>query len=176
MTTVAELDALPASEAAELLRSCCGATRWVEGMLARRPYRTLATLLGTADDVWQTLPPDQWLEAFSHHPRIGETHSAAAQSDRARGWSSGEQSGMDAAGASVRQQLAEANAAYDDRFGYICIICASGRSAEEMLAITRSRLSNAPEAELHVAAEEQRKITRLRLEKLFHDDTGALRA
>ena len=82
---------------------------------------------------------------------------------------------MDAAGASVRQQLAEANAAYDARFGYICIICATGKSAEEMLAITRSRLSNAPAAELCAAAEEQRKITRLRLEKLVHDDTGALR-
>jgi OHCU decarboxylase len=174
MTTVRELDALPAAEAADLLRSCCGAARWVEEMLGRRPFRTLPALLDAADEVWRGLPPAQWLEAFSHHPRIGETRSAAAQSDRARGWSSGEQSGMAAADASVRVRLAEANVAYDARFGYICIICATGRSAEELLAITRARLSNAPDVELRIAAEEQRRITRLRLEKLFHDDTGAV--
>jgi 2-oxo-4-hydroxy-4-carboxy-5-ureidoimidazoline decarboxylase len=175
VTTVAELDALPAREAAELLRSCCGATRWVSGMLARRPFATEPALLSAADEVWRSLGDADWREAFAHHPRIGESRSAAAQSQRARDWSSGEQSGMNAAADSVRTALAEANAAYDARFGYVCIICAAGRSAEEMLALTRSRLSNAPDAELRIAAEEQRKITRLRLEKLFHDDTGALR-
>jgi OHCU decarboxylase len=174
VTTIAEFDALPAHGAAGLLRSCCGAARWVEGMLGRRPFRTLPALLAAADEVWLSLTPDDWLEAFSHHPRIGESRSAATQSDRARGWSSGEQSGMEAADASVRAQLAEAHVAYDARFGYICIICATGKSAGEILAITRSRLSNAPDVELHIAAEEQRKITRLRLEKLFHD-TGTIR-
>jgi 2-oxo-4-hydroxy-4-carboxy-5-ureidoimidazoline decarboxylase len=173
VTTVGELDALPASEAAELLRACCGAARWVAGMLARRPFATEPVLLSAADEVWCSLAEADWREAFAHHPRIGESRAAATQSERARDWSGGEQSGMNAAASSVREELAAANAAYDARFGYICIICASGRSAGELLAITRSRLSNAPDTELRIAAEEQRKITRLRLEKLVHDTPGA---
>jgi OHCU decarboxylase len=175
VTTVADLDTLPAKEASRLLRSCCGSARWVDGMLARRPLGTLAALLTAADEVWWSLAPDDWLEAFAHHPRIGESRSAATQSERARGWSSGEQAGMDAAGGDLRHQLAQANGEYEARFGYICIVCATGRSAEELLAATRSRLSNTADSELHIAAEEQRKITRLRLEKLFHDETGASR-
>jgi len=173
--SVVELDVLSSERAAELLRSCCGAARWVEGMVVRRPFLRMTALLTAADDLWWSLQPSDWLDAFAHHPRIGESRSAAAQSVRARDWSSSEQSGLAAADAVVRQQLAEANVAYDARFGYICIICAAGKSAGELLAITRSRLANAPDVELRMAAEEQRKITRLRLEKLFHDETGAAR-
>jgi OHCU decarboxylase len=142
-------------------------------MVAERPFRRMAAVLRAADDIWWSLEAPDWLEAFAHHPRIGESRSAAAQNDRARGWSSSEQSGLAAADSLVRRQLSDANVAYDTRFGYICIICATGKSAGELLSITRSRLSNAPDVELRVAAEEQQKITRLRLEKLFHDGTGA---
>ena len=176
MTSVAALDALPAVEASNLLRSCCGATRWVEGMIARRPFGSEGALLEAADEVWWSLGEADWREAFAHHPRIGESRAAAEQSERARGWSGSEQSGMSAADDSVRRELAEANAAYEARFGYICIICATGKGAREMLDATTLRLSNPPGIELRIAAEEQRKITALRLRKLIHDDGGAGRS
>jgi OHCU decarboxylase len=135
----------------------------------------MTTLLSAADEVWLSLQESDWLEAFAHHPRIGESRSAVAAGERARSWSSNEQGGLQAADGEVRRQIAEANAAYDARFGYICIISAAGKSAGELLAITRSRLANAADVELRIAAEEQRKITRLRLEKLFHDETGVSR-
>lgn len=122
-----------------------------------------------------SLEPLDWLEAFAHHPRIGETRSVVAQGERASEWSAREQSGVGAADESVRHQLAEANATYEALFGHICIICATGRSAAEMLAMTQSRLTNTTDDELRICAEEQSKITRLRLEKLFHDETGVAR-
>jgi 2-oxo-4-hydroxy-4-carboxy-5-ureidoimidazoline decarboxylase len=167
MTTLAELDAMSNASAAPLLRSCCGATRWIDGMLIRRPFGTLPALLAAADAVWWSLDEADWRDAFAHHPRIGETQSAALQDERARGWSGSEQAAIADAASDVRRQLAEANAAYEARFGWICIIYATGKSAEEMLAMTQMRRLNTPATELRVAAEEQRKITRLRLEKLF---------
>jgi OHCU decarboxylase len=172
MTDVADLDTMPAEHAVKLFRACCGAAHWVEEMLARRPFRTRGVMLSAADDVWRSLDEADWQEAFSHHPRIGERTGAAPQDERARAWSGSEQMGMHDAAAELRAALAEANAAYEARFGYICIICATGKSAEELLAITRARLANAPRVELRVAAEEQRKITRLRLEKLFDTPSG----
>jgi 2-oxo-4-hydroxy-4-carboxy-5-ureidoimidazoline decarboxylase len=173
MTTVSELDTMPRERAGELLRACCGAAAWVQGMLARRPYGDLPSLLAAADEVWSALGAAEWREAFTHHPRIGEAKSATTQNERARVWSSGEQSGMRDATAGVRAALAAANAAYDARFGYICIICATGKSAQELLSITSARLRNEPDVELRVAAEEQRKITRLRLKQLVTTPSGA---
>jgi OHCU decarboxylase len=167
--TVAELDAMDTDEAAALLRACCGATNWVRGMLERRPFVTRAALLTSADRIWRALDESDWREAFAHHPRIGETRSAVPQDERARQWSDAEQGGTREATDDVRAELAELNARYEARFGFICIICATGRSAEEMLAITRARLGNSPEVEMRVSAEEQRRITRLRLEKLLTD-------
>ena len=170
--TVAELDELPTARAAELLRSCCGAARWVEGMAARRPFHTLDVALDEADDVWWSLGPDDWLEAFAHHPRIGERAGAEPQDARGAAWSAGEQAGVERAATDVQAALAEANRAYERRFGHIYVVCATGKGAEEMLAIARTRLTNDPETELRVAAGEQAKITRLRLQKLLTDDTG----
>ena len=116
-----------------------------------------------ADRAWSTTGPDDWHEAFAHHPRIGEKKSAAEQNAQASEWSSEEQAG--AAGASA--ELAQMNRAYEDRFGHIYIVCASGRTADELLAIARKRMNNDPETELRVAAAEQHMITRLRLEKLL---------
>ena len=169
MTDITGFDRMPAAEAAELLRACCGASRWVDRMLARRPFGALGALLGTADEIWNALGPGDWREAFDHHPRLGESRSVAVQGEQARAWSSGEQAGMRDADAVARIALAEANAAYEARFGYICIICATGLGAGDLLTLTEERLANAPEDELPIAAEEQRKITRLRLLKLFHD-------
>ena len=169
MTVIATFDRLPVEAASEMLRACCGATRWMEGMLARRPFGSIHMLLAGADEVWTTLGPADWREAFEHHPRLGDAGGVATQDERARAWSSGEQSGMAAAGTVERAVLAAANAAYEARFGYICIICATGLNVADIVMLTEERLRNEPDEELPVAAEEQRKITRLRLLKLFHD-------
>ena len=165
--SLAELDDMPAEEAGARLASCCGARRWVAGMLVRRPFRDVRTLLRTADDVWSSLGPEDWHEAFAHHPRIGERKAAVAQEARAHAWSTGEQSEVRAANAKVHRLLALNNVLYERRFGHIYIVSASGRTADELLAILQSRLSNDPETELQIAADEQAKITRLRLLKLL---------
>ena len=165
--TVAELDALPVTEAEPLLASCCGARAWVRGMLERRPFGTVRELLRAAADVWQSLGPSDWREAFAHHPRIGERKAAAEQGARASGWSAGEQRGVAVAAADVRAALAQGNRDYERRFGHIYLVSAAGKSADELLAILRERLSNDADTELRVAAAEQAKITRLRLLKLL---------
>jgi 2-oxo-4-hydroxy-4-carboxy-5-ureidoimidazoline decarboxylase len=165
--SVAELDTMPEAQANELLSDCCGASRWVSGMMARRPFGSRAVVLSTADEIWGSLDAGDWREAFSHHPRIGERKSPMPQSDRGSAWAAGEQSGVERAHEDVRAELATANREYEHRFGYTYIVFATGKSAEEMLALARERLRNDPDVELRAAAEEQRKITRLRLEKLL---------
>ncbi len=157
---------MSADRAAPLLRSCCGASAWVQAMLVHRPHRTLNTLLDAADNVWWSLTHEDWLEAFAHHPRLGEQRALADATTMSRDWSVAEQSRISDADLDTRAALAAANEAYEARFGYICIICAAGKTAAELLDITRARLTNTPTAELPIAAEEQRKITRLRLERL----------
>jgi len=165
--TLHELNALPTDLAMNAFRSCCGASRWVTGMLAGMPYASRDAVLSTADTVWSKLGADEWREAFSHHPRIGERTRAASQGTPAERWSADEQRDVSAADASVRAQLDEVNRAYEARFGFIYIVCASGRSAEELLVLAYERMENDRDTELRVAAEEQRRITRLRLEKLL---------
>jgi 2-oxo-4-hydroxy-4-carboxy-5-ureidoimidazoline decarboxylase len=165
--TLAELNALPREGAAELLVACCGSARWVERVIARRPYATLGELIELSDDVWRGLDERDWLEAFAHHPRIGGRQSTVPQSDRAAGWSTAEQSAVATAPESTRSELSAVNEEYERRFGFIYIVCAAGRSAAELLALARARLGNAPEQELHVAANEQRLITNRRLRTLI---------
>jgi OHCU decarboxylase len=136
-------------------------------MLARRPFESVDDLLAAADEAWRATGPKDWDEAFAHHPRIGERHAAAPASAAARAWSAGEQGSAAGAGAATRAELAEANEAYERRFGRIYIVCATGRSAEEMLADIAARMKNDPDRERAVAVEEQRKITRLRLKTLI---------
>jgi len=136
-------------------------------MVAGMPYASRDAVLVAADSVWSALAPDDWREAFTHHPRIGERAGAASQGTQAERWSADEQRDVSAADASVQGQLAAVNRAYEARFGFIYIVCASGRSADELLALAHARMQNDPETELRVAAEEQRRITRLRLEKLL---------
>jgi OHCU decarboxylase len=165
--TLDELNTLPAERAAEMFRACCGASRWVDEMVARRPFASTDTVLAMADDIWRAMGPGDWHEAFAHHPRIGEREGAPTQDARAASWSTAEQSSVASANRLTQEQLAEINRAYEARFGYIYIVCASGRSADELLAIAARRLGNAPDDELRVAAEEQRQITHLRLRKLL---------
>lgn len=128
---------------------------------------SLTELLAVADAVWWTLAEHDWLEAFSHHPRIGERRSVVPAEARAAAWSGEEQSRVTAAESDVQERLREGNAAYERRFGHIYIVCATNRSAEELLHVLERRLRNDPETELRAAAEEQRQITHLRMERLF---------
>ena len=157
-----KLNALPDTDAEHILRSCCGSSRWVESMMARRPFASHDMLHAAADDSWHACSEADWLEAFSHHPRIGDQSAA--------GPASVEQAGMQSASVSVQDEMAALNRAYEERFGHIYIVCATGKSAEEMRDIARHRIDNDPPTELRNAAEEQRKIMHLRLEKLFGDE------
>lgn len=151
-----------------LLFDCCGSRVWVRNMIEHRPYVTLARLLQEADAVWNALRPDDWLEAFRAHPRIGEAR-AVGQSVVSARMSEAEQSAFAMSDAAERAEFAQLNAMYEERFGHIFIVCASGMSAVEIEAQLRTRLTNPPEQELRVAAEEQRRITRLRLERALED-------
>ena len=168
--TVSELDEMAQRAAAEVLTDCCGSTRWVSEMIAARPFGSREAVFSSADRIWSSLSASDWVEAFEHHPRIGERTSAVAQGERGAEWSSGEQAGIETADDDVRRSLAAVNEEYERRFGYIYIVCATGKTPEEMLALARTRLRNAAAAEIRVAAEEQRKITRIRLEKLLEED------
>lgn len=159
-----QLNRLPAAEAVEVFRQCCASQRWAEAMTALRPFRDAESLAERADEVWAGLDEADWLEAFAAHPRIGERADGA---DRHSTWSRGEQSGMADAEDDVRTELAAAQATYEDRFDRVFLVCATGLSATDMLGACRERLGNDAATELEVAAEEQRKITRLRLEKLL---------
>jgi OHCU decarboxylase len=152
------LDLASPNEARALLVGCCGATRWVDAMLARRPFGSATALVDSADSIWRGLSEADCLEAFSHHPKIGDRS--------AQGVAKQEQSGVASAPASIVQQLADANREYEAKFGYIFIICATGKSAESMLDALRERLRNDAQTEIRIAAAEQLKITQLRLRAL----------
>lgn len=128
-------------------------------MADARPFSTVAAMRARADAIWESLGRGDWLEAFAAHPKIGEQRTVSA-------WSAAEQAGMQSADDRARTELAALNAEYEARFGYIFIICATGKSPAEMLSTLEARLTNDAERELPIAAEEQRKITALRLAKL----------
>lgn len=157
------IDAAPEEEARALLRICCGASRWVERMLARRPFRSSEQALAAAREEWFALTPDDWREAFAHHPRIGDLETLRKKFAATRAMSEREQQGVAAAAPEVLAGLLEGNRAYEARFGYIFIVCATGKSAAGMLALLHARLANPPAVEIGVAAEEQAKICALRL-------------
>ena len=165
--TLEELNAFPVKAAERELAKCCGSTRWTAAMVARRPFQSLQQLLLAADDVWWSLDGGDWLEAFSHHPRIGE---------RPAGWAKDEQSGARGASAGTLKRLADLNHAYERKFTHVFLICATGKSADEMLNNLERRMRSEPAAELRIAAVEQAKITRLRLEKLLAQSSATSRA
>ena len=160
------LDRASADEARSLLTRCCGARRWVDGMIAARPFGSDDRLNEAARRVWFSLDPSDWREAFSHHPKIGDRASLEARFASTRHLSAREQSGVDGAGGDVLDALGRGNHLYEARFGYIFIVCATGKTASEMLALLESRLGNAPEIEIGIAAEEQARITALRLQQI----------
>ena len=166
--TLAEFNVLRLSEAESALMDCCGSARWAANVATRRPYATVEALHKAADSVWWNLERTDWLEAFSHHTQIGDKPTSGSES--ARQWAQGEQTGARTATEDVKARLARANRAYFEKFGYIYIVCATGKTAEGMLAILNQRLQNDPPSEISIAAEQQRLITRIRLEKLLTND------
>lgn len=167
MMTLEELNNLPGEVAADALRRCCGSARWVREMVARRPFATPNDLQRAAEEIWWSLSETDWKQAFSHHPKIGDIESLKKKYASTAEWASGEQTGTQTASAEVLRELAECNSKYEAKFGYIFIVCATGKSAEDMLLLLKARLMNARDQEMVVAATEQAKITHIRLKKLL---------
>jgi OHCU decarboxylase len=163
-----QLNSLSKTQATAELLKCCGCSKWATALTETRPFASGDDLAAKAESIWWSLGEADWLEAFRAHPKIGEQKAAAAQSEQARSWSAQEQSGVADAAAETKAALATRNLEYEQRFGFIFIVCASGKTSAEMLAILTERLQNDAETELRVAAGEQQKITRLRLEKLIN--------
>ena len=167
MNVVASLNNATPHVAAQALKRCCGAQRWVEALVANRPYENMQALLEAAQRHWGAMTRDDILEAFDHHPRIGDNITALREKfARTIDWSVQEQASVAHASEDTLVALRDGNRLYEQTFGHIFIVCASGQSAAQMLAALTQRLNNAPEQELKIAAAEQAKITALRLEKL----------
>lgn len=161
-----QLNSIPHDEAVKALLQCCGAKRWAENVANARPYENVETLIANANEIWWSLDRNDWLEAFRSHPKIGEKKAAAPVSDKSRQWSGQEQAGVATASRETVDALAALNWAYEQKFGFIFIVCATGKTSEEMLEILKKRLENDAETELPIAAAEQSMITELRLKKL----------
>ena len=166
--TLAAWNAAAESSALEAMLACCGSKRWAAAMVALRPIASVEALSDSADRVWGTMQEPDWLEAFACHPRIGEREPSVAvahTSAQSSAWSRQEQSSASAANELVLTELAEDNQLYEQRFGFTYIVCATGKSAAEMLTILKRRLASTREAELRESAEQQRQIMQIRLGK-----------
>lgn len=161
-----ELNALPRDQAEARFRDCCAAGPWVQGMVDNRPYPSREALFERSDRLWPALTEADWLQAFEAHPKIGDVDSLRKKYASSKALASGEQAGARQAPEAVLQRLKTGNDAYLAKFGFIFIVCATGKSAEEMLELLEARLPNTREQEIRNAAREQAKITEIRLEKL----------
>ncbi len=160
---------LPPDEALRVILPCCGSKAWAQGMVSRRPFANQDALLDASDETWRNLMRSDWMEAFQSHPRIGDSQPSHSASTQSVEWSAQEQHNVAAAEAAVKTALADANREYEQRFNRTFIVCATGKSAPEILEILRRRLQNDAESELHVAAEQQRQITQIRLRKWLQE-------
>ena len=156
---------LEAEQAALEVLPCCGSRAWARALAARRPVNDEVSLVKLSDEIWASLSEQDWFEAFATHPRIGERRATASATSRSSTWSRQEQAQVESAEADIQSALAAGNEQYESRFGRVFLVCATGKSASEMLAILKRRLQNDDTSELREAAEEQRKITNLRLKK-----------
>jgi len=166
--TIDQLNNLSDEEAKSDFLRCCGSARWAKQMLERRPFTGTPDLFAAAEDIWYGLSSFDWMEAFSHHPKIGGLDSLRAKFADIKEWAAGEQAGVQNATEETIKELAEGNQRYEKKFGFIFIVSAAGKTATEMSALLKERLSNDVATELKIAAGEQNKITRLRLQKLIH--------
>jgi 2-oxo-4-hydroxy-4-carboxy-5-ureidoimidazoline decarboxylase len=162
-----QINAAESDAASYLFRQCCSSESWIERMIAGRPYASRQALLDAADTQWQSLTEADFLQAFDGHPKIGDVSSLKARYANTKTLAAGEQAGVGAADASVIEELARGNQAYQDKFGFIFIVCATGKSAQEMSDLLQARLKNDRATEIENAAEEQRKIFQLRLRQLL---------
>ena len=167
MDLIDRINSLPSEQAEVEFLKCCGSKRWAAKMTAQRPFENVEEMVTAADRIWWALESTDWLEAFDSHPRIGEKKAAASVARESLSWSETEQSGTRNSTQQTMAELAELNRQYQEKFGFIYIVCATGKSAEEMLAILRDRLDNDRTTEMQNAAAEQAKITTLRLNKLI---------
>jgi 2-oxo-4-hydroxy-4-carboxy-5-ureidoimidazoline decarboxylase len=165
--TLEELNHLPEEEAYFEFEKCCGASAWAIEMVNARPFADRDSLMKTSEEVWATSGEADWLEAFEHHPKIGDVESLKEKFASTSAWAGSEQKGVQSATEEVIQKLAEGNRAYEEKFGFIFIVCATGKSAGEMLHLLEQRMVNSRKEELQIAAAEQAKITSLRLNKLL---------
>ncbi len=165
--TLQELNCLPAEEARQAFLDCCASQRWAARMAAGRPYPSRADLNLSSSQIWTALSAEDWLEAFAAHPKIGGTKSRNKTSQTSRRWSTQEQNGVHRASEKTLQQLAQLNLEYQETFGYVFLVCATGKTALEILHLLRERLENDGAEELRIAANEQRLITSVRLEKML---------
>jgi len=165
--TIEALNALTPSEANKQFELCCGASNWVEKMNKNRPFHDKNEVYQQAESIWFSLSSEDWLEAFTHHPKIGDIDSLRKKFHNTKSISKNEQSGVNDVEKSTLNNLAKSNQLYEDKFGFIFIVCATGKSADEMLALIKMRLNKNAETEMQNAAKEQNKITQLRLEKLL---------
>jgi allantoicase len=171
-----QLNATDAPALRALLADFCAAPEWLDRLTAERPFSSVAALQSASEQAIGQVSPAGWREAFRHHPRIGESQAERAQSPSAQAQSRSEQAGLERASTADRAALVEGNRVYEAKFGQPFIVCASGKSRSEMLALLRERLNNDPDTELRVAAGEQQKITALRLSRLFDSRTSMPRA
>jgi len=159
VSELARLNALDRESAAAELLAFCGSREWARRMAGFRPFRDAEQVLAASRASWKGLEREDWLEAFRAHPRIGDRRASGREAE--------EQAGTRGASEAVRSGLARGNRVYEERFGHVFLVCASGKSGEEMLEMLERRLRHDPETELRIAADEQRKITELRLERAF---------
>ena len=164
---IQSLNTLPIDQANHLFLQCCTSEKWIEKMVASRPFTNRSSLRETADHIWGNLTEKDYLQAFEGHPKIGDVGSLKAKYANTKELASGEQSGANSATDEIIAELANSNSAYEEKYGFIFIVCATGKSATEMLALLQDRLNNDRQKELEIASEEQRKIFHLRLEKLL---------
>ena len=156
---------LSTDSAIRAILPCCGSRAWAQGVVARRPLANEGALLAASNETWRRLGPSDWMEAFQSHPRIGESRARQSPPAQSIAWSTQEQRQVADADVTVKAALADANRQYEQRFNRTFIVCATGKSAQEILGILLRRLNNDAEVELHEAAEQQRQITEIRLRK-----------
>lgn len=165
--TIEELNKLSKEKAFEELFKCCGCTPWAQNLTDFRPFKSKEELLRVSDMNWITCEIEEGLEAFSHHPKIGDLKSLEKKFATTKEWAAGEQSGVDEATQETLIALSKGNIEYEKKFGFIFIVCATGKTAGEMLALLNARIVNDPNTEFIIAMNEQNKITHIRLQKLI---------
>ncbi len=165
--SIEELNNLSTDKANEEFFKCCGSATWASQLAHKKPFKNKAELINASNHIWANCSSQDGLEAFTHHPKIGDLKNLEKKFASTKEWAGGEQSGVNTATHNTLVALAEGNEAYEKKFGYIFIVCATGKTAEEMLALLKARLTNDATTELNIAMNEQNKITHIRLEKLL---------